>query len=449
MGSKNIQDQRAVWPTWLGALGVGLIAICVFGFQLSSEPHFADESAYYSQSYFLAIFSEGRWNDPAWLEYPAYDLPPLPKYFIGLALRAGDFRLPSRSSAMAWYGNTSLQFAPPGALNVARIPSVIVGSLGCVAVYGLGVLIFGRSAGALAALFLMVNPLYRLHARRAMSDVPCEAFLLLALMFALWAWKNFLTGNTRVSSWLGLGLVGVFGGLSVLSKPSGTLAFMIVGAWAVLAVFVGEGLKRKFLYGTGAILAVVLAGLTFVAFDPYLTANPKNSLPGEMETVRRMDLLERARMMFKLRLQVSAQQQEMFPHNALKSIGQKVPTVAVQGFGRFGPFGPSHSDSTRRFDWVQDWGVAIWLPWVVLGVVWATWKGRVQRESGDPPTAWALLAYFAVALTVVAVYIPMAWDRYQLAVQAPSALLASAVAVAGFQRAVRVVLDPVDISQRA
>ncbi len=32
-------------------------------------------------------------------------------------------------------------------------------------------------AGAVAALLLMINPLYRLHARRAIADVPCEALV--------------------------------------------------------------------------------------------------------------------------------------------------------------------------------------------------------------------------------------------------------------------------------
>ena len=41
------------------------------------------------------------------------------------------------------------------------------------------------------------------------------------------------------------------------------------------------------------------------------------------------------------------------------------------------------------------------------------------------PTAWCLVAWAGVALGMVTAYLPMAWDRYQLPIQAPAALLAS------------------------
>src|SRR5262249_34935869 len=112
---------------------------------------------------------------------------------------------------------------------------------------------------------------------------------------------------------------------------------------------------------------------------------------------------------------------------------ERTAAVIVQGFGRFGPFGPSHSDSTRRFDAAQDWGAVLWAPWVAAGAVWSWRKGRAQSLAGEPPTAWAVLVQFGVALAVVTAYIPMAWDRYYLPLQAPAALLAAGalVGVAG------------------
>ena len=50
-------------------------------------------------------------------------------------------------------------------------------------------------AGALAAIALMFNPLYRLHAHRAMSDVPSEAFTLVALALFLWWWQRVWCGR--------------------------------------------------------------------------------------------------------------------------------------------------------------------------------------------------------------------------------------------------------------
>jgi hypothetical protein len=210
---------------------------------------------------------------------------------------------------------------------------------------------------------------------------------------------------------------------------SGTLFFLVVTAWAVLGLAWGESFARKWRFVGVVGVAAVVAGLTFVALDPYMTARPSRVFSPTVARVRAMSLLERTRQMFRLRFQVSAEQQEMFPHNALRTRAEKVAAVAVQGFGRFGPFGPSHSDSTRRFDQAQDWGAVLWLPWVAAGAVWAWRRGRAQRLAGEPPTAWAVLVHFVVALAVVTAYIPMAWDRYYLPLQAPATLLAAGAMV--------------------
>ena len=103
----------------------------------------------------------------------------------------------------------------------------------------------------------------------------------------------------------------------------------------------------------------------------------------------------------------------------------KVKVFAVQGFGRFSPFGPTAANSEVRYDVRQDWGVVFWWPLVLFGLVRSIRMGRDQLRSGIPPTAIALLIWVAVAWIVVAVYLPMAWDRYMLPIQAPNALLAA------------------------
>jgi hypothetical protein len=121
-----------------------------------------------------------------------------------------------------------------------------------------------------------------------------------------------------------------------------------------------------------------------------------------------------------------------FTEDALRTPIDRLKAVAVQGFGRFGPFGPSHSDSTRRFDSQQDWGALIWGPWVALGLIWAVARGREQLREGMPPTAWAVLVQAVVAIAVVSAFIPLAWDRYYLPVEAGCALVASGAAVSAF-----------------
>ena len=185
---------------WAWGLGVGMVALAFFGYGLPAEPHFVDESAYYSQTYFVDRWFQGDVDNPEWLEYPAYDLPPLPKYLIGGALLCLQERIrrPGPLAAQRWYRNTSSRFETVASLTVARIPSVLLGALGCVAVFGLGVQLRDLPTGVLAATLLMINPLYYMHSRRAMSDVPAEAFILAALAVALWGGQRMLNGR---SSW--------------------------------------------------------------------------------------------------------------------------------------------------------------------------------------------------------------------------------------------------------
>ena len=134
----------------------------------------------------------GGCSDPSWLEGPGYDLVPLPKYFINLAFRAAGISRPTRRDAIAWYANTSYRWGTTRELTIARLPSILTGALACVAIFALGTLVAGPWAGGIAAFLLAVNPLFRLHAHRAMSEASCEAFLLLALALGLWAWKALL-----------------------------------------------------------------------------------------------------------------------------------------------------------------------------------------------------------------------------------------------------------------
>jgi hypothetical protein len=43
-----------------------------------------------------------------------------------------------------------------------------------------------------------------------------------------------------------------------------------------------------------------------------------------------------------------------------------------------------------------------------------------QVRDGRPPTAWALVLSGLVTTLTVLLFIPMAWDRYYLPIQAPA-----------------------------
>jgi hypothetical protein len=234
-------------------------------------------------------------------------------------------------------------------------------------------------------------------------------------------------GGVVVSFGLTL-LAGAFVGLAVLCKLNGTLAGMILAAWAALAL----GLKGvSLLPKLGLVVATAAAGAvaiaTFAALDPTLTARPAAPLPPGMERLAGLSLLDRARLVKDHRVEVSANGQRKFADYALRTPADKVLAVFVQGFGRFSPLGPRHSDSTRRYDWPQDWSALVWIPLVAAGAYVSYVRGRDQARRGEAATAWAVLLAGVVATAVVTSFLPLAWDRYYLSIQPWTVLLASAV----------------------
>jgi 4-amino-4-deoxy-L-arabinose transferase-like glycosyltransferase len=419
------------------AAGVGLLAFAVFGVNLDSERQFVDESAYLSQSFYADLWLEGDRNNASWLSYPAFDLPPLPKYLIGLALRVSGYPRPGPEAAWRWYHDTSFRAGSNAMIVAARWPSVVLGALGCVALYALGSLAGSRWVGVLAALLLMFNPLYRLHARSAMADVPTEAFILATAAVALWGWQAAL-GRAR-GGWLAAvfagAVAGVLGGLAVLCKLNGGLGLMIEAGWAILAVVLPRvPVGRKLRIATMTLVAGLVSYPTFVALNPFLTAHPGRPLPARVDEIARMGLWSRTRQLVLHRIRVSSDQREIFPHNALNTPREKLEVVVVQGFGRFGLFGPRHSLSIRRFDWSQDAGALVWLPLVAAGFIGMLVRGWSQNLAGEPPTAWAIAVQAIVVLGAVTAYIPLAWDRYFLSLQPVSALLVAGVIEAAADR---------------
>jgi 4-amino-4-deoxy-L-arabinose transferase-like glycosyltransferase len=420
----------------LWGLRVFLIAGLAFLSGLWAEPHFVDESAYIAQSFYADLFLEGHHDDPAWLDYAAFDLPPLSKYLVGTALRLGGHPRPGPADAWNWYRNTKTRVASDAALHTARLPSVLFGALGCVAIYAIGTRGFGRPAGLVAAGLLVVNPLYRMLTRRAMSDIPAESCMLVALAFGLAGWSRLLSGKGGGRGAIEIALGGgVFTGLAVLAKLNGTIAGMILAAWMVLGLVLRRGTLGSKLALVGATFAAGLVAFgLFAALNPFLTAHPTGPLSAPSQAMAKETFVERLGTVMEHRVGVSTNARDQFPNDALTTPRDKLAAVAVQGYGRFSPFGPGHSDSRIRFDWRQDWGAVVWIPLVLAGLVVSLLQGRAQYRAGEPPAAWAIALAWAVALVVVTGFIPLAWDRYYISLQPGAALLAAAALTAPFAR---------------
>jgi 4-amino-4-deoxy-L-arabinose transferase-like glycosyltransferase len=418
---------------WIAA-AIACAGLAVFASGWSA-PFFEDEYAYISQCYYADLFFAGNFNDRAWLVLPAYDLPPLPKYIIGLAFRLAHIPRPNAVAARAWYDHYG-HFGGARSLRVARLPTFFMGALGCVAMFACGAMIKDAKLGTIAAIALMFNPLYRLLAHRAMSDVPSEAFTLSALAFFLWWWQRIWSGRQGAATVLLPCLAGACAGLSLLSKFSGFLGLLIIAAWTGLTLIApGLKLKARLILGCGSIVTALIALALFVALNPFMTARPAEPLPPTIHDIAILNLWKRFDFQMKHRFTVSENQQRSFPHNALHTIADKTKVFAVQGFGRFGLLGPDDTDSTVRFDRRQDQGAILWAPLVFYGLLRAFRLGVAQFRAGQPPTALALVVWAIVAWTVVTLYLPMAWDRYLLPIQSVNALLAATAVAAIWKRA--------------
>ncbi len=277
---------------------VGLTALGSFGFRLADEPSFVDEWAYVSQSYYFDRSLHP--DNPAWLDYPALDLPPLTKHLVGFSLKASGYRLPTPVAAWAWYADDHSTFGPPEMLNAARRPIVVFGAVGCVAIFAIGTLAADVWVGLLAAILLMIDPLYRMLARRAMADIPAEAFILMTVALGLWSWRGVLSGRWGWARGLaGFLAAGIMAGLATLSKLNGVLGLFILAAWMPLAAWRGRRLMT-ILVGWG--LAVMVAFGTFAALNPFLTARPKGPLPPEIAALAHETFWQRTRTLVEHRL---------------------------------------------------------------------------------------------------------------------------------------------------
>jgi 4-amino-4-deoxy-L-arabinose transferase-like glycosyltransferase len=427
------EDSSQTSLAWRAA-ALFVLAAAVFASGIL-DASFADEYAYINQSFYTDLFLDGRTSDALWLDRLAYDLQPVPKYLIGLALEAANLKMPTPADGSKWYDNYHA-FGMRSTLTVARIPFIVLGAIGCAAILACGALLKDRRAGTVAALLLVADPLYRLHAHRAMSDVPCEVFTLVSLGLYLWFCRRLWLGRVGLAAVVVPALAGAFAGLALLCKFTAFLGLMVVAAWSAGSWLVpGLSVSRKACLAGGALAAILVALALAVLLNPFLTARPAPPLanPEARELLNR-SIAQRFLFQVDHRTRTSDAQRENMPHNALFTLPEKVEVFLVQGFGRFSPFGPSKSDSTIRSDPRQDWGLILWAPLVLYGIFEAFRLGRAQLQTGQLPAGLALLVWALMSWLVVVAYLPMAWDRYLLPIQSANMLLAALAACSLWDR---------------
>jgi hypothetical protein len=294
----------------------------------------------------------------------------------------------------------------------------------------------------------MFDSLYSQQAHRAMADVPCEAFMLTSLAIALSAWTRIWAAGPRIVALLLAGLAGVFGGMALLCKLNGFIGLAIIAAWCGVAWLVPIlSIGRKLAMAGATIVTIAVALGAAVAFNPYYTAKPEGRLGKDARELMPKTVWQRFRHQVNKRLEISNWQKTKFPNDALFDVSDKARVVLVQGFGRFCPLGPRTPDSTVRYDLAQDWGAFVWVPLVLIGLAESVRLGFTQLRLGQPPSALALVAWAVCAWVVVTLYLPMAWDRYQLPIQSGNALLAAVGIMCVFDRIAATVGARLEVSR--
>ena len=434
--ARPADSTRPLIPRAWNAAFIFFAALAVFGSSLHAK-WFEDEYAYITQSFYADLFFTGRFNDPQWIELPAADLQPLPKYLIGLAFRSAHLPMPGLANARNWYDDYR-RFGGKETLTAARLTVIPLGALGCLALFASGLVIRDARAATVAAVLLMIDPLFSTLAHRSMADVPCEAFMLSSLAVWLSVWKRIWSRRWGAAALVLPWIAGFLAGLSLLCKLNGFLGLAIVMAWCGITLFVPSlSIGRKLAITCATIVTIAVALAVAVAFNPYLTARPARALSKEARRLLGQNAWQRFRYQVKLRLDTSNYQKRTFKLDALSDVPEKTRVILMQGFGRFGPFGPRESDSRERYDFRQDWGMFLWLPLVLFGLRESVRLGLEQLRAGQPPAALALVVWAVCAWVVVTVYLPMAWDRYQLPIQSGNALLAAVGISALWNRLVR------------
>jgi hypothetical protein len=316
------------------AAAIGCVAVCLFGAGIFSKS-FVDEYAYITQSYYADLFFTGQSSDKLWLDGFACDLQPLPKYLIGLMLRLANLPMPTPADASEWYDN----YHPVGTqatLVAARLPTIALGALGCMALFGCGVLFKDWRVGAAAAVLLMINPVYSLHAHRAMSDVPCESFMVTGLCAGLWAWKQAWSRGWGAALFLAAWLAGLCSGLALLCKFNGFVGLAIMVGWMGLT-WIAPGLPwiRKIAMTAVTMVTISTAVTVLVAMNPYLTAHPRLTarqsrlLTPEGRVLFAQNPWQRFQAQVKLRRENSDYQQTKFARDALSRIPERVKVLGA------------------------------------------------------------------------------------------------------------------------
>lgn len=338
------------------------------------------------------------WDSKAW--FPARE--PLGKAIVGLGLWLGGAEPPAVPyDYQGWRGyRWNLEHGrlpPPEVLSAGRLLIPLFSAAATTLIFVLGASIGGVLGGLLAAVVFQLNPVCRFYGPCALADMPAMFFTLLALCYlerrVAPAWDRGFRALLGRSV-----LFGLLAGLATATKLNSAIVVCVaVVAFAVWGVAgaAAIGLRSAF---TRTLVMTMTVGVTsyglFVLVNPQLHRSP---------VARTLDIV--SVWSAKNRLHMSKD-----PGSALPTVGERAKAVGRVVVGK--------SLATLPVPYVT--GLL-----VLAGAIVLAWSRRPPLGWRDPPSV--LLIWGSVALTVVALWIPMDWDRYHLPVIAVISVLMGAL----------------------
>ena len=421
------------------ALTLGFVVLYLAG--LDSVPFHPDESTqlYMSRDFDIAVLQ----HDPGALAWTP-DQPltpearlrlldaPLTKNLIGLGRWLQGYTLQDLNADWVWgapWADNLGAIPARGLLMAARLPLALLGALAVLLVYLIGMQVGGAALGASAALLVGLDPLLLLHSRRAMAESALTFFSVLAALGILVLVQRCDTLKRLSAGAVALGaLAGLAAGLAVDSKQTEAVMLPVALAAAALCVWQRPWRRPQKATALAALAFAIGAGWLVGVWllNPVLYRQPLPVLQS----------------MIALRADLAREQVAVNgardPRVVLGSVPARLGAALSQLY--FEP--PAPWDVPVYLDQLQPPADAYFanplnnllrlpplslllLALSALGVADSAarlWRDRLRAGTRAEQVLWL---WSAATVTLLALTIPLNWQRYFMPLLTPSRLFAS------------------------
>ncbi|MBN1345886.1 MAG: phospholipid carrier-dependent glycosyltransferase [Phycisphaerae bacterium] len=384
------------------AVAIGLSTYYVA--TLHRTPFFADESHWIGKSAGWFLLVDGRFDEAFW-KLEAIDQPLLVPYMFGVVVRLSGY---DGSTINGMYDfskdfETNLRegCVPDDVLlRRCRLVSVACGILGLCAAMAVVWRVAGMSGALAVSLLLGLNPHYIRHVQRAMSEGALALWILLGwlvcAMFAAAMDQGRLRSARRWSI-----LMGVVAGLGLMTKLTGLMIFLCIGAVGLVWAWRLHRAKQARGRGTGwrfpvvsVVVAMAIGYCVFIAQSPTTWGNPLGVL-GKMVSWRRG---------------VIAKQQLALREYAVGGACHRVGLVCTRFGHDMGTFAARGISRTARIPWLDGWVFLAGLLWLIA----AERRARVTEDLGHYADPVVMLIWSAVLIGSLMLLLGIDNDRYYL-----------------------------------